>query len=126
MSTKLTNSSNETEIASLLSGDTIFSIPYFQRPYRWKSVKLRQLNGDILKIVDDSEPHFLGALIIHGRSSDPSDPKVYDVIDGQQRITTLLLYLGAIVKVLCGEEKFAEAAGLFLKYEGIPKIRTGG
>ena len=116
MSTKLTNSSNETEIASLLSGDTIFSIPYFQRPYRWRPVKLNKLNRDILKIVDDSVPHFLGALIIHGRNSNPSDPKVYDVIDGQQRITTLILYLGAIVKVLCGEKKYVEAAGLFLKY----------
>ena len=116
MSDKLTNSSNETEIASLLSGDTIFSIPYFQRPYRWKTLKLKQLNLDILSIIDASEPHFLGALIIHGRKSNPSDPKVYDVIDGQQRITTLVLYLGAIVRVLCDEKEFAEAAGLFLKY----------
>jgi len=120
--TRLTNNSDETDISSLVSGDVVFSIPFFQRSYKWKSERLIQLNQDILTIVDQaSEFHFLGAVIIHGRGSNPSDPKVYEVIDGQQRITTLFLYIAAAIKTLaeCGEE--VEAAGLFLKYLAIPR-----
>lgn len=114
---KLTNSSEETPVGELLSGDTIFSIPYFQRPYKWRPERLKQLNQDILTILDGrSEFHFLGAIIIHGRRSNPADPNVYDVIDGQQRVTTLYLYICAIVKFLSENDKIDDAVGLFLKY----------
>ncbi len=119
---RLTNSSDETDIATLVSGDVVFSIPYFQRSYKWKQERLIQLNQDLLNIVDQaSDSHFLGAIIIHGRSSNPSDPKVYDVIDGQQRITTLFLYISAVVKTLADQEEFSDAASLFLKYLAIPR-----
>jgi uncharacterized protein with ParB-like and HNH nuclease domain len=114
---RLTNNSDETDISALISGDSVFSIPYFQRAYKWKLERLHQLDKDILNIVDDtSDFHFLGAIIVHGRRSNPSDPDVYDVIDGQQRITTLFIYICAVVKFLCENGKHSDAAGLFLKY----------
>jgi uncharacterized protein with ParB-like and HNH nuclease domain len=113
---RLTNNSDETDISSLLSGDTVFTIPYFQRPYKWKSLRLKQLHDDILRVVDENDFHFLGALIVHGRRSNPSDPDLFDVIDGQQRITTLYIYLAALVKTLCDLEEYDVAKGLFLKY----------
>lgn len=113
---RLTNNSDETDISSLLSGDTIFTIPYFQRAYKWKPARLKQLNDDILNVVDEHDQHFLGAIIVHGRRSNPSDPDVFDVIDGQQRVTTLFLYLSATVKLLSELGETAEARGLFLKY----------
>lgn len=114
---RLTTNSGETDIGSLISGDKIFTVPYFQRAYRWKSPKLQQLNADILSLVDgESDVHFLGAIIIHGRHTNPSDPDLFDVIDGQQRITTLFLYLCATVKILSESNQHKEAAGLFLKY----------
>jgi len=117
---RLTNNSDETDIASLFSGDTVFAIPYFQRAYKWKLERLQQLNQDLLNLVDEtSDFHFLGAIIIHGRRSNPADPDVYDVIDGQQRITTIFLYLCAVVRVLSEQKQLQEAAGLFLKYLAI-------
>jgi uncharacterized protein with ParB-like and HNH nuclease domain len=114
---RLTNNSDETDIASLLSGDSIFSIPYFQRPYKWKSDRLKQLDADILGLVDESSDfHFLGAMIVHGRRTNPSDPDLYDVIDGQQRITTLFLYICAAVRFLSKHGAHSEAIGLLLKY----------
>lgn len=114
---RLTNNSDETDIASLMSGDHIFSIPYFQRPYKWTPPRLRQLNDDILDLVDESSDfHFLGAVIVHGRRTNPSAPKLYDVIDGQQRITTIFLYMCAVVKTLTNYKEYAEAASLFQKY----------
>lgn len=116
--TRLTNSSDENDIANVISGDTVFTIPYFQRAYRWKTERLRRLEKDILAIVDSDgdEMHFLGAIIVHGRRSNPSDPNVFDVIDGQQRITTLFIYLCAIVKTLCQADEIDEAISLFQKY----------
>ena len=113
---RLTNNSDETDIAALISGDTVFSIPYFQRAYKWKPERLKQLESDILGIVDTGELHFLGAVILHGRHRNPSDPGVFEVIDGQQRITTLFLYIAATVRTLAELEEFSEASNLFLKY----------
>lgn len=119
---RLTNNSDETDIAALLSGDVVFSIPFFQRSYKWKPDRLKQLNEDIMALVDgESEFHFLGAVIIHGRRSNPSEPTLYEVIDGQQRITTLFLYVCAATKILAENEEVNEAAGLFLKYLAIPR-----
>ena len=114
---RLTTNSHETDIASLTSGDNIFSVPYFQRAYKWGLDRIKQLNHDILNIVDESvDRHFLGALIIHGRPNNPSDPNIFDVIDGQQRITTLFLYLAAIVKTLIKHKEYSKAASIFTKY----------
>lgn len=114
---RLTNNSDETELASLFSGETVFSIPYFQRAYKWKPERLHQLERDLLELVDESSDfHFLGAIIVHGRRSNPSDPTVFEVIDGQQRITTIYLYLCAIARALCKRGEYVEAKALFLKY----------
>jgi uncharacterized protein with ParB-like and HNH nuclease domain len=122
---RLTNSSDETDLTSLLSGDNVFAIPYFQRPYKWMPERLRQLNRDLLNIVDGSvDYHFLGAVIVHGRRNNPSDPKVFEVIDGQQRLTTIFVYLCAIIRVLCKVGRYGDAAGLFLKFIGIGRPAT--
>ena len=114
---KLTNSADEASLAMMLSTDAVFAIPYFQRPYKWTPERLQQLERDILQLVDGTtDNHFLGAIIIHGRPTNPSEPDVYEVIDGQQRITTVFIYLCAIVRTLCKHGEYDEAAGLFLKY----------
>lgn len=114
---RLTTNSSETDLNALFSGEAVFSIPYFQRAYKWEPKKLARLEKDLLNLVDDPDmSHFLGAIIIHGRPSDPSDPKVYEVIDGQQRLTTVFLFLCAITRILCKNGEYNEAAALFLKY----------
>ncbi len=119
---RLTTNTGETELERLLSGDAVFVIPYFQRPYRWKAERLKKLEEDLKALTDGvTDVHFLGAIIIHGRRGNPSDPRTFDVIDGQQRITTIFLYICAIVRVLCKYEKFDDARGLFEKYIAIPR-----
>jgi hypothetical protein len=120
--TKLTTNAGETDLESLLSNDVVFVIPYFQRPYRWKPDKIQKLQDDLLSLVEgSSDVHFLGAVIIHGRRGNPSDPKFYEVIDGQQRITTVFLFICAIIKVMCRHGLHDAAAGLFSKYIAITR-----
>ncbi len=114
---KLTTNSEEANAADLLSGDKIFSIPYFQRPYKWTSDKLERLETDLGKLLDDDGlTHFFGAVIIHGRRSSPADPKVFDVIDGQQRITTLFIYIMAALRILSMRGLTDQAAEYFQTY----------
>lgn len=114
---KLTNNTGETNVATLTGGDSIFVIPFFQRPYKWQPKKLTQLQQDILSLVDGSiEVHFLGAVIIHGLPSNPADPNAYELIDGQQRLTTLYLHTCAVIRILIDLGEPGEAAQLFRKY----------
>ena len=122
---KLTNNADEADISSLMGNDSIFSIPFFQRPYKWKPAKLTQLNVDLLSLVDEeSDVHFLGAVIIHGLASKPAEAQVYEVIDGQQRLTTMYLYMCAVVRCLIEQNEQEEAANLFRKYL-VTSINTG-
>ena len=69
-------------------------------------------------LANSTNLHFLGAIIIHGRRSNPSDPDVYELIDEQQRITTIYLYLCAIVRTLCKRGEYADAAWVISKILG--------
>ncbi len=80
---------------------SIFEIPEYQRPYVWKKEHWEALFTDI---VDNDFGYFVGAIICAeqknaGASSSTMFVK-YDVIDGQQRLTTLSIFLAAIYSVL--------------------------
>jgi len=70
-----------------------YVIPIYQRNYAWGAMQIEQLIDDIDSSIDDSNKnYFLGNLIVN-----QTDNNVYEVIDGQQRLTTLFLlenYLG--------------------------------
>lgn len=69
-----------------------YEVPIYQRNYAWGSDQIEQLIEDIKSTDDD---YFLGNLIVNQKENN-----VYEVIDGQQRLTTLFLlerYLGIAV-----------------------------
>lgn len=116
---KLTNNTDETTMQSLLSSTSIFEVPYFQRPYKWPAEKLRKFEKDLCRLADhaeESEVHFLGAIIIQGQQSTPVVAKTYQIIDGQQRLTSVFIYLLAAVRSLIelGDDETARA--LFRTY----------
>jgi hypothetical protein len=116
--TRLTTNSQESTLGDLLAiGPGIYLIPFFQREYRWAPDKANNLLNDILNVVDGlTDKHFLGAVIVHGRRANPTDPKVYEVIDGQQRLTTAFLFMASVVKVLANIKAHEEAAKLAQNY----------
>lgn len=70
-----------------------YLIPAYQRPYSWGYDACLTLNNDIFKAYKDEEEYFIGNIII-SRSDNNKD--ILEVIDGQQRLTTLIL----LIKVL--------------------------
>ncbi|GAA4873515.1 DUF262 domain-containing protein [Serinicoccus chungangensis] len=69
-----------------------YSIPLYQRNYTWGEEEIHRLIHDVLDEAerDDQKAYFLGNLVV-APPSDPRDP--FDVIDGQQRLTTLYILL---------------------------------
>jgi uncharacterized protein with ParB-like and HNH nuclease domain len=73
-------------------------IPLFQRPYSWDSGNWQTLWDDVMAQYDEREPssHFMGALVTVPVKSVPVGVTKHLVIDGQQRLTTLSIFLAAI------------------------------
>lgn len=94
---------NPRSVDDLFNSQLRYVVPMFQRLYVWKETpQWATLWEDIAEKATlqlqgiDSSPHYLGALIIEGvRPSSPREVKRFLVIDGQQRLTTLQLVLGA-------------------------------
>lgn len=80
----------------LSQDSTTIVVPVYQRQYRWDIGGCEQLLGDIRAVADedDTHRHFLGS-ILSARESSPTDADLI-LIDGQQRITTLMLLLAAL------------------------------
>lgn len=68
--------------------DNQYIVPIYQRNYAWTSVEIEQLLDDINNTSKSADKYYLGSLIVNQRENN-----VYEVIDGQQRLTTLFLLL---------------------------------
>lgn len=73
-------------------------IPLFQRPYSWVPDNWQTLWDDVMAQYDEQEPssHFMGALVTVPVKSVPVGVTKHLVIDGQQRLTTISIFLAAI------------------------------
>lgn len=74
---------------------TRFTIPVFQRVYSWNARQCEELWDDVLKAGKDEESHFMGMLLYSRDADSAHGDEVLNVIDGQQRMTTLMLLLVA-------------------------------
>lgn len=95
-----------------------FVIPEYQRPYAWTDEQIQVLFDDLTEYThnntdDDDNPYFLGTIVSY-----ENEDHEQEIIDGQQRITSLFLLLRAIYTKL--ENSGSEAD--FLKSQIIPTI----
>lgn len=79
---------------------TIFSIPVYQRNYTWEEENCKKLLQDIVSISQNKKTHFMGSItyILHLIAEEKSLRQLQEfvIIDGQQRVTTIMLLLKAI------------------------------
>lgn len=86
-------------IAWLSAPDTTIVVPVYQRQYRWDIGGCEQLLADIRAVseADAADTHFLGSILSTTSAGDDADPGAHLVlIDGQQRLTTLMLLVAAL------------------------------
>ncbi|WQW42967.1 DUF262 domain-containing protein [Helicobacter pylori] len=95
---------------------TIFSIPVYQRNYTWEEENCEKLLQDIISISQNKKTHFMGSItyILHLIDDEKSLRKLQEfvIIDGQQRVTTIMLLLKAIETKIPNEEIKKEIDGL--------------
>lgn len=77
----------------------LFRIPVYQRNYDWSESNCNRLLDDIYSIMESGEKHFLGTIVFMAAKSGGFTLQEYVIIDGQQRLTTLMLILKALSAV---------------------------
>lgn len=98
----------------LAQSKAIFEIPVYQRNYEWREEQCRQLFKDILLAAKEQKPHFTGA-VVYVEESGPNMSHIYNIIDGQQRLTSCSLLLKAIADTSNDEELKEEIETNYLK-----------
>ncbi|MDH5183944.1 MAG: DUF262 domain-containing protein, partial [Gammaproteobacteria bacterium] len=72
-------------------------IPFFQRAYVWNTEQWQRFLEDMRMVSISKRPYFLGSVILKQQETTSNKDSILTVIDGQQRLTTLNIFL----KVLC-------------------------
>lgn len=85
---------NKSQISDIFNRDRLLEIPFFQRSYVWKEEQWERFLDDMVNISEETKPYFFGSLIFKQQET-PTRKGVGDVrtvIDGQQRLTTLIIF----------------------------------
>ena len=118
--------------AEILTVDTLFheayyEIPSYQREFSWKNEHVQALIDDLIEAYNSREIHsdlelpqyFLGAIVSQARPTNELGEvdRASKVVDGQQRLTCLMLVIAVLCKLLCADieetESGSEEARLF-------------
>lgn len=89
----LSLSAEQKSIVKIFKIEEQYVVPSYQRPYSWEYDQCIQLYNDLLRAFDNEEDYFIGNIII---AKSDSNKGSLEVVDGQQRLITLLL----LIKVL--------------------------
>ncbi|GAA8816704.1 DUF262 domain-containing protein [Helicobacter pylori] len=84
--------SKDSHLRDILKDELYYQIPIYQRPYQWTEENCEKLLDDLFfNYEDDRESdYFCGSLVLIAISED-SKATIYDVVDGQQRLSTFIL-----------------------------------
>ncbi len=112
-------------VLQTLFADRVFRIPHYQRFYSWQKRQRSDLFSDLEKLAKSREDqhHFMATIVCH-RTAETKDIgavqyRIYDVVDGQQRLTTLILLLKTIELTLPeGSEDRNDLAKTLVKRDG--------
>ena len=96
----------------------VFRIPPYQRPYSWTTEQAGELLDDLIWAAGDDAaaarpPYFLGSIVV---IKDPNHPEA-DVVDGQQRLTTLTILMSVLRELAASETERANI-DVFLRQKG--------
>lgn len=115
-------------IIYLFDGKRRYLIPLYQRKYSWtESKQIALLWEDIEKAMKRIEtdrsslvPHFMGAMVINQIKTYGDQVQAFEVIDGQQRLTTFQLLMAALRDVAAEHgSRYAPEVGKYLLNDGV-------
>jgi uncharacterized protein with ParB-like and HNH nuclease domain len=74
---------------------TQYKVPRYQRDYSWTKDQIEQLWSDLTGAFRANQDYFLGSIVVMPEESG-GDDNVFQIVDGQQRLTTSTILLCAI------------------------------
>ncbi|MEO2069604.1 MAG: DUF262 domain-containing protein [Desulfurobacteriaceae bacterium] len=133
-----------TEFPRLLEGNVLYLIPHYQRPYAWEKKQIEDFFFDIKNVSErDIRNYIFGTVFLAEVALDElknfvnkkvyqqiknlenERTKFYLIIDGQQRLTTLWLFLFAMLRKLKGMGKESEIKKKLFVEDSEPRIFLG-
>lgn len=99
----------DSSVNKIFSGYNRYKIPKFQRDFSWDIENFNDFFNDLFKSsgitmekteVDPENKYFFGMILLLGDESTPKIKDPYEVIDGQQRLTTMTLFFAAIRDII--------------------------
>lgn len=110
-------------VKTLFDGSKKFKIPEYQRPYAWGEKQLEDFFYDFF-YQSIEQKYFYGTILLNESSSD-EDFDVLDIVDGQQRLTTLIIFISILIKIIEKSNPNFNASlkkDIYLQYHGIFKL----
>jgi hypothetical protein len=89
----------QTTLQKFFAGKS-FIVPQYQRGYAWKHQNIMDLFNDIKEAIEIGSGHYIGTVVL----IETADKNVYGIVDGQQRITTLIMLIDAIIKNITNQD----------------------
>ena len=120
-------SAKELPLSKIFSADYEFHIPPYQRPYAWTTDEAGKLFEDLIDFYQSANKdkdgklrtvYFLGSIVLIQRDKDYE----FDVVDGQQRLTTLTILIATLIHVFSTAENKNE----FIEYIKQPQSKSKG
>ena len=117
-----------------LFANSLFQVPDYQRAYAWEQKQCDDLWEDIREGMRTNTTHLLGTVVLMAQEEPKRDAedrplRIYNIVDGQQRITTLCLLLLAVFK-RARETNEGASRGIwrdFIEHEDdLRKLQLGG
>tara|TARA_R110002096_G_scaffold97694_6_gene217678 strand:- start:14389 stop:16134 length:1746 start_codon:yes stop_codon:yes gene_type:complete len=99
---------NKEKLQSFYQGSLQYEIPFFQRAYVWSEENWLIFWEHLLSELEayekgDNSEHFIGTIITKQKESRNLSENVVELIDGQQRLTTISIFLKALADTVSGE-----------------------
>lgn len=121
----ITKSQTE-KIGSVFKGNR-FIIPTYQRKYSWTDNERKALWQDIDESIKDNMNHFVGTLSFkENKAVGLTTDTIYEIIDGQQRVTTIFILLKVLIEKLPDEATRNEQTVAFIGSENNLKLTPLG
>lgn len=86
----------QSTLKAFFEGEKQFFIPVYQRAYSWEKAQWNDFLEDLEEATKGENHYFFGNVLLETIESDKS----FDIIDGQQRLTTIIIFVRCLVNVL--------------------------
>lgn len=101
---------DNSSVADLFNNDLFYEIPEFQRPFSWEKDQFEDLVDDLVG-ADQTKEYFLGTIVYY------KDSGVRMVVDGQQRLTSLMIHLACLRDRISDEKTKSDLQNLIIQPE---------